>query len=103
MDDGSTDNTRYLVHDYGKDIVYLYQENKGPSAARNLGIKNAQGKYVAFLDSGDLWESHKLLEQISFLEKNSDVALVFSNVKVIDEGGNYLYTHYNQVPNRKKN
>ncbi|NMA75367.1 MAG: glycosyltransferase [Bacteroidales bacterium] len=102
VDDGSTDNTRYLVNEYGKDIIYLYQENKGPSAARNLGIKNAQGKYVAFLDSDDLWESHKLLEQISFLEKNSDVALVFSNVKVIDEGGNYLYTHYNQVPTEKR-
>lgn len=102
VDDGSTDNTRNLVNNYGKDIVYLHQENKGPSAARNFGIQNAKGQYVAFLDSDDIWESHKLLEQVSFLEKNRDVALVFSNVKVVDEKGNYLYTHHNQVPSEKR-
>ncbi len=102
VDDGSTDRTGEIVKNHEKDILYLHQENKGPSAARNLGIKNAQGKYVAFLDSDDLWEEHKLLEQVSFLEKNKDVALVFSNVKVVNEEGDYLYTRSNRVPKDKK-
>ncbi len=55
VDDGSTDDTASVVRDYGVRIRYLRQENRGPGAARNLGIAQAAGRYVAFLDSDDLW------------------------------------------------
>ncbi|TYS59867.1 glycosyltransferase [Sutcliffiella horikoshii] len=102
VDDGSTDNTKDVISNYSKRIKYIYQQNKGPSVARNLGIKKSKGKYVAFLDSDDLWESNKLEKQVEFLENNQNIALVFSNVKVINEKGEYLYTHYNNIPKDKK-
>ena len=54
IDDGSTDNTAKIAQNY-PDIVYHYQENAGPSAARNRGIELAKGNVIAFLDVDDLW------------------------------------------------
>lgn len=101
VDDGSTDGTKDIVLSYDKKIRYYYQINKGPAAARNVGIEKSKGKYVAFLDSDDLWIEHKLEKQIQFLEENDEYKLVFSNVNVVDEKGEYLYTQYNKVPNQK--
>ena len=55
VDDGSTDGTAECLVKYGDRITVLYQENKGPGAARNLGIAQATGDYILFLDSDDLW------------------------------------------------
>jgi glycosyltransferase involved in cell wall biosynthesis len=55
VDDGSTDETVSVLREYGDQITLLQQENKGPGAARNAGLKAAQGKYVVFLDSDDRW------------------------------------------------
>ena len=60
VDDGSTDNTIDVLKKYDNKIKILQQENRGPGAARNLGIKSANGKYIAFLDSDDLWFSWTL-------------------------------------------
>ncbi|MFK3936219.1 glycosyltransferase family 2 protein [Alkalihalobacillus sp. NPDC078783] len=100
VDDGSTDNTKSIVKNI-KDVIYYFQDNSGPSAARNLGIEKSNGKYIAFLDSDDLWNEDKLLKQINFLENNPDVHLVFTNVTLINETGKVLYTHYNKVPTEK--
>jgi glycosyltransferase involved in cell wall biosynthesis len=73
VDDGSADNTKEVVEKFAKKdprIKYFYEENKGQGAARNLGIKNAQGEYIAFLDSDDEWLSEKLEKQINFLESH---------------------------------
>ncbi|HEB36841.1 MAG TPA: glycosyltransferase family 2 protein, partial [Candidatus Aminicenantes bacterium] len=56
IDDGSTDNTKEIVKSFGNKMKYHFQENKGVSAARNLGLDLAQGDYIAFLDSDDLWK-----------------------------------------------
>ena len=56
VDDGSSDETRCHFGDR-KDLIYLYQNNRGVSAARNLGIRKARGEYIAFLDSDDRWTS----------------------------------------------
>ncbi|WP_010648178.1 glycosyltransferase [Oceanobacillus massiliensis] len=102
IDDGSTDNTKEIVLNYSDEILYYYQKNKGPSAARNLGAKKARGKYIAFLDSDDVWEDNKLSLQVGYLEKNKNVQLVFSNVNLINEKGEHLYSHFNRVPIGKK-
>ena len=67
VDDGSVDNTKQLVEDYcAKDsrIKYIYQKNARQGRARNNGITHSTGKYVAFLDSDDLWLPEKLLVQL---------------------------------------
>ncbi|MEI6614258.1 MAG: glycosyltransferase family A protein, partial [Chrysiogenales bacterium] len=51
VDDGSTDNTREVLKPFLNKIHYIFQENKGGAEARNTGIKKANGKYIAFLDS----------------------------------------------------
>jgi len=65
IDDGSTDGTtEYLQRTYPS-IKVVFQENKGISAARNLGIRLAQGEWICFLDSDDLWTPKKLEEQLA--------------------------------------
>lgn len=70
INDGSTDNSQSIVSSFIESnrevkIINIYQNNKGPSAARNLGISLAKGEYIAFLDSDDEWEMNKLLVQIN--------------------------------------
>jgi glycosyltransferase involved in cell wall biosynthesis len=55
VDDGSTDDTEEALKPYRDQIIFLTQQNRGPSAARNLGAYHAQGAYLAFLDSDDTW------------------------------------------------
>lgn len=65
VDDGSTDGTEELVKrlmETHPKIVYIKQENKGRSVARNVGIEAAKGEYVCFLDSDDRWNNHYLAE-----------------------------------------
>jgi len=71
VDDGSTDETAELINQRYKDTVrYIYQSNNGVSQARNRGIRNARGNWVAFLDSDDEWLPGKLQMQVSLLQEN---------------------------------
>ncbi|MFM4719900.1 glycosyltransferase family 2 protein [Aeromonas bivalvium] len=71
VDDASTDDTANVVADIHDDRIeyILLKDNGGVANARNVGIQSAKGKYIAFLDSDDLWESNKLEKQISLLEQ----------------------------------
>lgn len=95
VDDGSTDDTKSVVNGYdtGK-IRYVYQENKGKSSARNLGIGLAHGEYIAFLDSDDMFLPNKLALQVAVLDNNCDCGFVYSHAKNIDEAGNFLDHHF---------
>lgn len=75
VDDGSTDGTRELLLSYGNRIAPFFQENRGVSAARNLGIVQAKGRFIAFLDSDDLWEKGKLACQLDFFRKNPEARI----------------------------
>ena len=67
INDGSKEDIGYIVEEF-KDVFFYRIENSGPGTARNFGIEKAKGKYVAFLDSDDLWKSNKLSSQIRFME-----------------------------------
>ena len=76
VDDGSTDATTDIAADYRNAVCYVYQPNVGPSAARNRGIKLAQGDLIAFLDVDDLWSVNKLNRQAEYLLANPTVEIV---------------------------
>ena len=76
VDDGSTDQTNSILKGYGDKIFYLYQNNKGVSAARNLGIKFCTADWVAFLDSDDEWLPNKIEKQIEDM-KNFPHSIVY--------------------------
>jgi glycosyltransferase involved in cell wall biosynthesis len=77
VDDGSTDNTRVLLATYGPQVKYLWQENAGPSVARNMGMNHARGEFVAFLDSDDLWPQDKIVTQRQLLRQYPETDLIF--------------------------
>jgi glycosyltransferase involved in cell wall biosynthesis len=73
VDDGSTDNTQEILSNYTGKISLISTEHKGPSAARNRGIQTAQGEYIAFLDSDDIWKPDKLKKQMDFFNNNPHI------------------------------
>lgn len=79
VDDGSTDKTSKVIEPYliNKNIKYVYQQNAKQGKARNLGIENSTGKYIAFLDADDLWATDKLEKQIVVLQSHN-VDVVYS-------------------------
>ncbi|MBD3243330.1 MAG: glycosyltransferase [Chitinivibrionales bacterium] len=68
VDDGSTDGTREALEQYAHAIRYVYQENAGCAAARNTGLEHARGRWIAFLDSDDVWLPDKLATQAADLQ-----------------------------------
>ena len=70
VDDGSTDGTSDMIQQKYKSIKLIQQKNSGVSVARNNGIKNAQGDWIALLDSDDEWKKNKLEEQVNKLTDN---------------------------------
>ena len=70
VDDGSNDGTYDMIKENFPQAILIYQENRGVSSARNIGIQAANSKWIAFLDSDDEWMPNKIEEQISFFIKN---------------------------------
>src|SRR4030043_1300408 len=80
VDDGSTDRTSEEMKQYGGRVkVIEHTENRGVSAARNRGILQAKAKYIAFLDSDDLWVKGKLKAQVTFMEENPQYPLCYTD------------------------
>lgn len=76
VDDGSTDDTRQRLEPYQDRIRYVRQENRGLSAARNRGIAEATGSWIALLDADDLWHPQKTALQIRALEQHPQACLI---------------------------
>lgn len=93
IDDCSNDNTWKIIKEYEKkynNIVCLKQErNKGVAEARNRGINKATGRYIAFLDSDDLWYKKKLEEQLNFMKEKKSF-FSYTAIEMIDEEGKTL-------------
>lgn len=80
VDDGSDDGTREMIQrEFPGLLTYLYQENQGVSRARNRGLKLAQGEFVAFLDSDDLWLPRKLERQMAFMQSHPEAQICYTD------------------------
>jgi glycosyltransferase involved in cell wall biosynthesis len=86
IDDGSTDGTQAELKRYGNKIRYFYQDNSGAGAARNRGIKEAQGEWLTFLDSDDRWLPFKLSLQMAIIDRAPDCRVLYGNFLIFKEG-----------------
>ncbi len=84
VDDGSNDGTIELVNSL-KDIKIITQTNQGPSVARNRGVEEAKGDYIAFLDSDDLWHPQKLEILLKIAESLKNYGMIATSYKTIYE------------------
>jgi len=80
IDDGSTDDSAAVVKKFSA-VNYEHQPNGGISTARNRGVEQAQGEFLAFLDADDLWVKDKLTLQLAAFEDNLDLDIVFGQVQ----------------------
>lgn len=87
VDDGSTDGTRAVLDRYGDSIATCHVQRVGPARARNVGMQQARGRYVAYLDSDDLYYPHKLALQVDCLERHPDTVMVYSDFSAFDDAG----------------
>ena len=81
IDDGSTDNTSNIASEYINQIQYHKHDNSGVAYSRNIGIELAQGDYICYLDSDDLWDSSKLEKYKSVIDDNPDASFIFSDFR----------------------
>lgn len=91
VDDGSTDDTREVVTRYSDPrIRYFYKTNGGLSSARNAGLDEARGEFIAFLDSDDVWHPWKLSAQIEIFSRYGSVGLVWSDMSTFEVVGRVI-------------
>jgi glycosyltransferase involved in cell wall biosynthesis len=86
VNDGSTDKSDEIIRSY-KDVKYFCQENRGVPSARNFGIKQSNGEFIAFSDQDDLWNPGKLTDQVNYLVENPVCEYVVSKRKIYMEPG----------------
>lgn len=90
VDDGSRDDTEAVVKKLGSDIIYIYQENLGPGAARNKGVLRAKSEWIAFVDADDLWTENKLTLQLQAVERYPQLRLIAGDMAETDERANIV-------------
>jgi glycosyltransferase involved in cell wall biosynthesis len=106
VDDGSTDNTTDVIAPYRhlNQVKYIRQANSGQARAKNVGIMNAEGTFIAFLDADDQWCPDKLEKQIALFD-NPDVGVIYCRAKYLDENDHefdYNMTAHYLQPRRGK-
>jgi len=90
VDDGSTGDTRRVLGPYMERIRYVYQENQGPSAARNHGLGLARGEFVAFLDSDDYLPPGAMTEWLARFDSQPSLGVVHSGWRLVNQDGEVL-------------
>jgi glycosyltransferase involved in cell wall biosynthesis len=87
VDDGSTDQTRAILEQYGDRVLLVEQPNSGQAAARNNGVRHSSGEFVAFLDADDQFLPRRLELTVAALIADPDAVLVYSDMIVVNEAG----------------
>jgi glycosyltransferase involved in cell wall biosynthesis len=102
VDDGCTDNTREVISSYNDKVRYLYQENKGPAGARNLGIRASKSEYLAFLDADDVFFDDDIVYKCIHLlneEKKAEILLGKIQFQIEDVSRNFFLNQGEPIPN----
>lgn len=90
VDDASTDSTAKIIKDLADQDerikIHLNTKNSGAAVTRNIGLKLAKGRFIAFLDSDDIWLATKLEKQVNFM-RNKTIPISFTSYSLIDEKG----------------
>lgn len=88
--DASPDIVKMIAADHPEKLVYHRMEQKGgcPAPTKNVGIKLAQGDYIAFIDHDDWWESTKIEKQMAYFQAHPEVNLLGTNVEIVDTDHN---------------
>lgn len=91
VDNRSTDNSREIVKEYIKSdnrikLIELEYNSGGPARPRNIGLQNARGAYISFLDADDIWHQAKLEKQVDFFIQNKDFYLLCTPIYLIKDG-----------------
>ncbi len=99
IDDGSTDDSAKVAQSYANvGLRYVGQDNQGQGAARNRGIRETDGEWIAFLDADDIWSDDKLQRQLEFAESHPEIRMVSGNKLWWDvEENSYRLVRYGQV------
>ena len=92
IDDGSTDGTQIIVERLAAShgVQWCQQQHGGPARARNRGLSQARGEYVALLDCDDVWLPGKLHAQLELMQTHQDVGVVHTDYEVIEPSGRVL-------------
>ncbi len=90
VNDGSTDRTPAVMAEFGSRIRALHKANGGTASALNLGIRNARGKWLAWLSADDIWEPTKIALQLGKAQHEPTAALVYTDFKIVDGAGKEL-------------
>lgn len=98
IDDGSSDNTADVVCKLQAErpLRYYHQQNSGVSVARNTGLDNTRGRYVAVLDDDDTWFPYALEDAVTALESHPEHSICYSDVMVVDKNKTHLGLRANQ-------
>jgi glycosyltransferase involved in cell wall biosynthesis len=100
IDDGSTDETAAVLRRYGLPVRVVYQHNQGVAQARNHGIRQARGEWIAFLDADDVLLPHKLAAQLTVAAAHPDAGMIHSGWNRVDAEGRVIMPvePWHQVP-----
>lgn len=90
VDDGSTDNSRDVIEQFGNQVKYIYQENAGLSAARNTGIRASKGVFIGVLDADDMYEPQYIKSLVGSLETNPDADGIYCGYQFVDQENKLL-------------
>lgn len=97
VDDMSSDNSNEIIGEYIKKDsrirLITLESNSGPAIARNRAIKESKGRYIAFLDSDDVWHPMKLEKQLDFMKTNG-LSITYSSYHTIDGNGEKINTRH---------